>query len=117
MISIEDIRQISLALPGTSERASYGGRPSFRTKQKMFTWVREDPEALVVWVESEGDKLAMIESEPDKFFTTDHYDGHAIVLVRLESVDLQEASELIEDSFRQRATKTLIKELDARDAG
>lgn len=78
----------------------------------MFTWVRDDPEALVVWVDSEEEKLAMIDGEPGKFFTTEHYDGHPIVLVRLDGIDRQEVTELIHDSFRMRATKTLVRELD-----
>ena len=115
MVSIEDVRRISLALPEAFERASYGGRPSFRTKPKMFTWVREDPEALVIFVDSVEEKLAMIQSEPDKFFTTDHYDGHAVVLVRLDAVEESEAAELITESFRLRATRKLVRMLDQAD--
>ncbi len=87
MITIDDIRAIALQLPGATERPSYGGRPSWRAGSRMFAWVREDPEALVVWVESVEDKEALIASAPDRFFTTDHYDGHPIVLVSLETVD------------------------------
>ena len=112
MVTHDDIRRISLSLPDAYEHESYGGRPSFRTKPRMFTWIREDPEALVVWVESEEDKLALIDGEPEKFFTIDHYDGYPIVLVRLEAVDADEARELITDSFRLRAPKKLVKELD-----
>jgi hypothetical protein len=68
----------------------------------MFTWIREDPEALVVWVGSEAEKVAMVESEPATFFTTDHYDGQPIVLVRLDAVDRAEAEELIAESYRLR---------------
>ena len=113
MITEHDIRQIALSLPDAFEQESYGGRPSWRTKPRMFTWLREDPEALVVWVESEEDKLALIDGEPEKFFTTDHYDGHPMVLVRLEAVDIDEARELITDSWRLRAPKTLVKRWDA----
>ena len=113
MITEDDIREIALSLPDAFEHASYGGRPSWRTKPRMFTWLREEPEALVVWVESEEDKLALIGAEPDKFFTTDHYDGHPMVLVRLEAVDVDEARELITDSWRLRAPKTLVKRWDA----
>ena len=112
MISHDDVRRIALEMPGTTERPSYGGRPSWRNKTKMFAWIREDPEALVVWVESLEDKEALIASESDKFFTTDHYDGHAIVLVRLEGVDTEEAAELIIESWRQRSTKTAVKKWD-----
>ena len=55
MADHETVRRLALAMPGAFEQASYGGRPSFRTKQRMFTWIREEPEALVVWVESEGE--------------------------------------------------------------
>lgn len=102
MVTEEDVRAIALGLAGVEERASYGGQPSWRTRRRMFTWIRDDPEALVVWVGSEEDKLAMIATEPEKFFTTPHYDGHAIVLVRLEAVDRDEVAELIADSWRRR---------------
>ena len=116
MVSHDDIRSIALSLPGVLEQASYGGRPSWRTKQRMFTWIRDDPEALVVWVESEEEKHALIEAEPAKFFSTPHYDGQPIVLVRLEAVDRQEAEELVTESWRLRAPRTLVKEWDATHA-
>ena len=79
----------------------------------MFAWIREDPEALVVWVSSEEEKSSLIASEPARFFTTAHYDGTPIVLVRLEEVDVNEASELVTESWRLRAPRTLVKSWDA----
>lgn len=79
----------------------------------MFAWIRDDPEALVVWVESIEDKNALIAAEPATFFTTPHYDGQPIVLVRLEAVDTQEATELVTESWRLRAPKSLVKDWDA----
>ena len=113
MITVDDVRRIALGLPGTSEQESYGGRPSFRTKPRMFTWVRDDPEALVVWVDSVEERDALVAADPQTFFTTGHYDGEPIVLVRLEAVDPAEAEELITESFRLRAPKTLVRQLDA----
>jgi hypothetical protein len=115
VVSHDDIRAIAMGLPGTEERASYGGRPSWRTKTRMFTWIRDDPEALVVWVDSEEEKLALIGSEPGTFFTTPHYDGHPIMLVRLEAIDVTEARELVTDSWRLRAPRSLVKEWDATE--
>ena len=112
MISHDDVRRIALEFPDVEERASYGGRPSWRTPKQMFAWIREQPEALVVWVESEQDKLAMVSAEPDKFFTTDHYDGHPIVLVRLEAIELDEATELITESWRLRAPERAVTAWD-----
>jgi len=113
LITHDDVRRIALGLPGSYEQDSYGGRPSWRTKARMFTWIRDDPEALVVWVESVEEKDALIASEPDKFFTTPHYDDHPIVLVRLEGVDAQEATELITESWRLRAPRSLVRDWDA----
>ena len=113
MISHDDVRRIAGSLPGAYEQASFGGRPSWRTAPRMFAWIREDPEALVVWVSSEEEKAAMIASEPDRFFTTAHYDGTPILLVRLEAVDVIEAGELVTESWRLRAARTLVKSWDA----
>lgn len=103
-----------MAMPGATEKASYGGRPSWRTKQRMFAWLREDPEALVAWVDSVEVKHMLIDSEPDKFFTTDHYDGSPIVLVNLETIGTDELAEVMIESWRQRASKTEIKAYDAQ---
>lgn len=107
------MRRAALALPGVEERASYGGRPSWRTPQRMFTWIREDPEALVVWVADLDEKEELLASDPDVFFTTAHYDGHPIVLVRLDQVDAHEAGELITESWRQRAPRRAVAAFDA----
>ena len=79
----------------------------------MFAWIREDPEALVVWVSSEEEKAAMIAAEPDRFFTTTHYDNTPILLVRLEAVDVGEARELVTESWRLRASRALVRSWDA----
>ncbi|MEA2685423.1 MAG: hypothetical protein QOE93_618 [Actinomycetota bacterium] len=113
MITEDDARRISLALPGTYEQESYGGRPSWRTKPRMFAWIRGEPEALAVWVESVEEKDELIRSDPEKFFTTPHYEGYAMVLVRLDVVDVDEATELVTDSWRLRAPKALVRAWDA----
>jgi hypothetical protein len=82
----------------------------------MFTWIRDDPEALVVWVASEEDKLALIAANPTVFFTTAHYDGQPIVLVRMSEVDPDEARELIVESWRLRAPRKLVKAWDSEHA-
>ncbi len=109
MITEDDIRQLALALPGAYEQASYGGRPSWRTAPRMFAWLRDDPESLVVWVEAVEDKEALIAADPFRFFTTPHYDGQPIVLVRLEAIDADETAELIVDSWLLRAPRSLTR--------
>ncbi|MDX2382063.1 MAG: MmcQ/YjbR family DNA-binding protein [Acidimicrobiia bacterium] len=113
MLDHDDIREIALSLPGAYEQASFGGRPSFRTKPRMFCWIREDPEALMVFLDSLEDKEMLLASDPDTFFTTPHYDGYAAILVNLDALEADEARELVTDSWRLRAPKKLVKEFDS----
>jgi hypothetical protein len=52
----------------------------------------------VVQVEDENEKAALVEGEPDRFFTEPHYDGYAMVLVRLAAVDEPRLAELLADA-------------------
>lgn len=108
MLDYDAAREIAMSLPGAFEQETYGGQPSWRIKPRMFAWIRLDPEALVVWVYSEQEKQSLIKLEPDKYFTTPHYDGHAIVLIRLDAVNHQEATELITESWKLRAPRKLV---------
>ncbi|MGV0636024.1 MmcQ/YjbR family DNA-binding protein [Mycolicibacillus trivialis] len=110
MATEDDVRRIALGLPGAYEQASYGGSPSWRTKPRMFAWIRDDDGALVVWVGSVEEKELLLGADPAKFFTTDHYDRHPIVLVRLSAVDVDELGELIEESWYLRAPRSLTRE-------
>lgn len=117
MATEEDLRRLALALPAAYERPSHGGAPSFRTKPRAFAYVREDPAAAVLFVPTEEDKHALIASDPDVFFTTPHYDGHAIVLVLLDAVTLAELAELVTESWRLRGPTRVVKDWEAdRDA-
>ena len=117
MITFDDVRDIALSLPGSFEQASYGDRPSWRTKPRMFTWISEEPEALVVWVDSVEEKEALLAADPGTFFAAPHCDGHAIVLVRLDRVEGDEARELITESWWLRAPAKLVKAFDAQGTG
>jgi hypothetical protein len=117
MVTEAQIRRIAMSLPGAYEQASYDGRPSWRTKPRMFTWIRHEPEALVVWVESLDEKELMIAAEPRVYFTTPHYDGYPIVLVRLEAIDVKRAKELVTESWRLRAPKSLLKSAATKPKG
>jgi hypothetical protein len=109
MATEEDVRAIALSLPETTEKPSYG-TPGFRVKDKLFLRIRNEAEGgLVVFVSDLGEKDALLASEPDKFFTTAHYDGSATVLVNLPAVDVDELRELITDSWLLRAPPRVLK--------
>jgi hypothetical protein len=100
MASEGDVRELALALADTEEKPSYG-TPGFRVRDKLFARIREEG-VLVVWCESLEEKDFLIEGDPEKFFTTSHYDGYLNVLVRLEAVDREELAELLAESHRIR---------------
>jgi hypothetical protein len=108
---------------------------SWRVRDKLFAWERplrpsdlrdlaalgrEPPEGeiLGVRVEHEGAKLALVESEPQIFFTIPHFEGYAAVLIRLARIDLEELGELLTESWLLRAPKRLAAAyLASRQAG
>ncbi|MEY2570161.1 MAG: hypothetical protein QOE63_511 [Acidimicrobiaceae bacterium] len=107
------MRRIALSLPETTEKPSYG-TPGFRVKDKLFARIREEGDVLVVFVDSLEEKEILIASDPEKFFTLPHYDGHASVLVRLGAVGVKELTELLTDAWRARAPKKVLDAFDAR---
>lgn len=106
MSNDDDVRGLSLALPETTERSSYG-RPAFRVKDKVFACLYKEPGVLVLWRETEEEKFELIAADPDKFFTTAHYDGYPMVLVRLDAVGREELAELLEEAWLTRAPASL----------
>ena len=112
MITEDDVRQIALSLPETTEKPSYG-TPGFRVKDKLFARIREEGDVLVVWTGDLAEKEALIAAEPDKFFTTPHYDGHPTVLVRFAAVGVDELEELLTESWRLRAPERLLAAFDS----
>jgi len=112
-----DVRKIALSLPETTERPSYG-TPGFRVKDKLFLRIRSNDEGgLVVFVSDLGEKEALLQSEPKKFFTTPHYDGYAAVLVNVGAIGVRELRELITESWRLKAPKRVLEAFDSeRDA-
>jgi hypothetical protein len=114
MVTEDVVRRIALSLPSTSERPSYG-MPGFRVKDKLFARIREEGDVIVVWVESVEEKEALIAADPDVFFTLPHYDGYAMVLVRMAAVEEDELTELLTDAWRLRAPKRVREAFEAAE--
>jgi hypothetical protein len=116
MATEDEVRRIALSLPETQERPSYG-TPGFRVADRLFARLREDGESLVVWVADEGEKQSLLRSDPDKFFTTTHYDGHPSVLVRWSRLDVGELTELLTEAWRIRAPNRVLTQHPLSDPG
>jgi hypothetical protein len=108
----EDVRRLALSLPEVVEKPSYG-TPGFRVRDRLFARVQPEEDAVVVWRENIDEKHALIESEPARFCSTPHYDGHPTVLVRLATVGTDELWEILAESWRVRAPKKVRDRFDA----
>jgi hypothetical protein len=64
-------------------------------------------EILGARTEHEGAKFALIEEQPEIYFTTPHFKGYPAVLVRLDLISVQELEELIVDAWLARAPKRI----------
>lgn len=65
------------------------------------------PDVIMIWVESEADKLALTQDPASPFFTTERFDGHLSVLVRgsrIGEIGVVELTELIQDAWLSRAS-------------
>ena len=95
-------------------------RPVYQVGGKSFVFFRTarpdafDPDTgeryddvIVIWVESEEEKLALVSDDSNPFFTTPHFNGHPSVLVRasqLNTLTKQELTEVIQDAWLTRAS-------------
>lgn len=114
MATIDDVRRIALSLTETDEHPSYGGRPTWRVKKKFFLGVRTDAEGgLVARVGDLAEKEILLASAPATYFTTPHYDGHPMVLVHLDAIELDELEEVVTESWRLTAPPKLLAAFDA----
>ena len=108
----DDVVAIGTRLPGVEVGTSYG-TPALRVRGKGMCRLRTNPDSLVLRVTDMGEREALLQGQPDAFFTTPHYDGWPYVLVRLEAVDPVELEELIEEAWRVFAAKRVVKAWEA----
>lgn len=109
MVDAAAVRRLAAALPG-AEDASTAEALSFKVGGKGFAWSwneRARPKAprrprldvLAVRCVPE-EKETLLELDPVKVFTEDHYNGYPAVLVRLGEVDEAELAGLLATAHR-----------------
>jgi len=118
---VADVHEIAAGMPHVTRIEGPKGNAIYQVGGKSFVFFRtpqpdaEDPETgeryadvIMIWVETESDKLALIQDPGSPFFTTDRFDGHLSVLVRAKDLRLiskSELTELIQDAWLSRASK------------
>lgn len=114
------LREICLALPGADEKVSHG-RPAFYTKKIFAIYgavTKGDHHSgrfdhALVFLPDPDERLAL--EQHDRVFTPAYWGPHGWLGYDLApaKTDWTEVAELVEDSFRNTATKKLTAELDA----
>ncbi|MGH3676263.1 MAG: MmcQ/YjbR family DNA-binding protein [Mycobacterium sp.] len=119
MASWADVARIVAALPETTEATPR----NWRVRKKLIAWERPlrkadyqalgaaapDDDILGARVADEGVKFALIADDPGVYFTTPHFDGYPMVLVRLAEISVPELTELITEAWLAQAPKTVVK--------
>lgn len=115
------MHELALGMPHVAVEKGGSGNPVYQVGGKSFVFFRTprpdafDPDTgeryddvIVIWVESEEEKLALVSDESNPFFTTPHFNGHPSVLVRgsrIGELSKQELTEVIQDAWLSRASK------------
>lgn len=118
---VSDVHRIAASMPHVKRLEGPKGNSIYQVGGKSFVFFRTpqpdaaDPDTgeryadvVMLWVESESDKLALIQDPASPFFTTSHFDGHPSVLVRagrLSEITTTELAELIQDAWLSRASR------------
>jgi hypothetical protein len=126
MATWQDVNRLALELPEVVERAPR----DWRVKDKLLVWERPLRKAdlaalgeaaprgaiLGAWVPDLDIKEMRLAARPEVFFTTPHFDGYAIVLVRLAAIGKGDLGQLIVEAWLARAPKRLVKAFQAARA-
>ena len=83
-------------------------RIAFRVRGKLFAWAarERDGGGLGIRVDRD-DKQLILDSNPDVYFTSRHYDGWPGVQIWLEAIDREELRMRLEDAWLIQAPKKL----------
>jgi len=114
MADVRDVRRIALSLVNVStdqaETAFHVGKTGIawpypeRLHPKRARVPRLD--IFVIRVANLDDKQALLEGEPDVFFTTPHYDGYPAIMVRLPEIGEIRLAELLMDAHAAAVAKS-----------
>lgn len=114
MLTLRRAREIALALPEATEE-DHHGMPSFRVRGKIFATVPDDRHIRVFVGPDEIQ--AAVRADPAAF--EELWWGRRLsgVRVRLAKADRHQVADLLEEAWRRRAPKRLVRLLDEPHAG
>ena len=105
----DNVVAIGLELPGVEVSTSYG-TPALKVRKKLVCRLREDGETLVLLQVEDIEQRFLMETQPQVFYKTPHYEGWPTVLIRLPLAAPAQLRELLETTWQRVAPKTLVRE-------
>ncbi|MGC1520874.1 MAG: MmcQ/YjbR family DNA-binding protein [Steroidobacteraceae bacterium] len=112
MVTFDDVREVAHALPGVEDGTSYGTR-ALKVRGKLFARLHQNIDCLVLRADL-LDREILMQSAPEVFFITDHYQNYPWILVRFAAVEKRALPDLIERAWRLVAPKTLVLKYDGK---
>lgn len=109
MATVEDVREITHALPRTEERV-VGDRVKFRVGRLVYASLSRD-ETLLGFGYPREERAALVASDPEKFLMPLPSDmRYQWVRLRLAAVERDELEELLVDAWRMCVPKRVAAE-------
>lgn len=118
MATWDDVHELAMALPGARETTKWGNRTW--AVERGFVWVRplrrrdveavgaQDGPVMAACVADEHEKQALLAEDTDVFFTVPHFDGHPVVLVRLDRISRARLAELVVSAWAEVAPRDAV---------
>jgi hypothetical protein len=104
----KQICKLGRELPEVVEDTWYGA-PALKVRGKGFARLKEGGESVAFVLESIEEQEFLVEAKADVYFITDHYRGYPAVLARLAKLRAGECRERLEQGWRKKAPKTLVR--------
>jgi hypothetical protein len=108
-MTFDEIRDIALSFPEVEEHEVFGG-PTFRIRKRFLVCIAKiDPDTLCLKVPDQLERQFLLETQPDVYYLTPHYENFECLLVRMAAVHPEEIRHLLEKAWLTYAPKRLSK--------
>jgi hypothetical protein len=108
VIDFNVVRELALALPDVEESTIHGA-PSLKVRGKLLACPAihrsAEPDTIAVRIDR-AERAKLLETEPDIYYVTDHYENYPTVLVRLPRINRTALKKLLEMAWHFVSTKS-----------
>jgi len=111
-MTFDDVRKIALAWPEVEDGTSYG-TPALKVRKKLLARLKEDHDSLVMLGVPQDEREMLVESQPNRFYFTDHYRDYPTVLIRLSKARRADVEPFLRRRWRALASKKAVREFDS----